>query len=1193
MRIQQMFYDDIDRKINGVVKVDQDAAEVLKQEVQEYVITKDIRKHMITFFENFGDSFQTPTADIGVWISGFFGSGKSHFLKILSYLLENKEVDGKKVEEYFREKFDDEVTFMPISQAIRGEIDTILFNIDIESSINKDKTAVLRVFAKMFYSFLGFYGENLKCAKMEQFIERQGKTEEFRRVFEEKNGSSWVGSRDAFAFFEDEVVETLMEVMGMSETAARNWFDGTETVETSIAQLVSEIKDYVDKKPANYRLMFMVDEVGQYIGESLDLLLNLQSLIEKIGSECQGKVWVVCTGQEAIDEIIKTRQDQFSRIQARFKTRLSLTTASADEVIQKRILRKKEDVVPKLEQVYNENDSVLKNLFSFSDVILDIKGYNGPTEFTNTFPFIPYQFIVMPKVFSEIRKHGNSGKHLSAGPRSMLSGFQEAAQKIEEKDEYALAPFYLFYDTVHTFLDSSIRRVIERCQNAANTKSGIEPEDVNVLKLLYLVRYIDDIKANLDNIVILMADDIRVDKIVMREQVRGSLDRLLSQNYIGRTGDTYNFLTDEEQDIQIDIRNTPVDTAAIVERIAHTVFGDIYTTKKYRYGKYDFAFDQMVDNTMVSALTGGMKLKILTVATDQIEKSELRLMSESAGQAIVVLSETAYYESLESAMKIRKYVKQKNVSQLPKTVKDIITNYQSEADKYELSAQSELAEAIVNAKFYVDGERIEVSAGAVSSKEEDPAKRDYEIKKGKAKNVLDQALEYLVTHVYSELSLIAQNAESEEDILNILTGAETLLPGTAPNRDAAIKVEEYLEMQDKKHLPTSMADVQSRYQAIPYGWREIDIAAVVALLIVEQKVTIKYAGSTIQPNNPNLLDMLRKKSEVGKTQISKRHTPPATMIKNVKDLLRDYFSLMDVPSDEDGLVQFIIDKFDELKAHYESLLMRYNNNKYPDKEAVVHAVEVVQDVLSQKKDNMALMDRVLKREDDLYDVQEAMQNVEAFFKTQVSVFDSAVKFALNLRNDLDYIKNDKEANEALNTIRLITMIPTNSKYDYKRIPELNGLMTKVKTSHDAMLDVKRKELLEVVRQCMEEIHSAVQDGNSQAKVISDKADNYYSQQKEKIAETTSLALMEGFPIPMWNYRDDAIAKMAPVVSQPPVEPLTPPTTSPKTKTYKPIFRQSLLKSAKLETEAEIDAYVDKLRDQLKTLLKGSDGIELK
>jgi len=1194
MIIQDIFQKDINRPINGVVQVDQDALGILKQEVDEYVITRDIRKLIINYFNSYAESFTRPTSDIGVWISGFFGSGKSHFLKMLSYLLENKEVDGRTVEDYFREKFDDEATFMTIANCIHHDTDTILFNIDIEGSINKDETAVLRVFAKMFYNYLGFYGENLKCAKLEQFIDNRGKTEEFRRVFEEKNGASWIESRDTFEFFADDVVDSMVEVLGMSETSARNWFDGTETIETSIAQLVSEIKEYVDTKPDDFRLLFMIDEVGQYVGESLDHLLNLQSLVEKIGSECNGKVWVVCTGQEAIDEIIRTRQDQFSRIQARFKTRLSLTSASADEVIQKRILRKKDEVTPLLEQVYNENDSVLRNLFTFTDAVLDIKGFSSPGEFSKDFPFVPYQFIIMQKVFSEIRKHGNSGKHLSGGERSMLSGFQEAAQKIQTKDEYALAPFYLFYDTVHSFLDDSIRRVIERCQRAADTNAGIEQQDVAILKLLYLIRYVDDIKANLDNIVILMADDIRVDKIILRQQVRESLDRLMSQNYIGRTGDTYNFLTDEEQDIQREIKTTPVDTASIVERIAHMVFGDIYTAKKFRYGIYDFAFDQMVDNTSVGAITGGMKLKILTVATDATEKAELRLMSESAGQSIAVLADTPYYESLENAMKIRKYVKQRNVAQLPKSVRDIIANYQSEADKFEQMAQTDLADAIANAQFYVDGERIEVKAAAVSSKEEDPYRRDYEIKKGKAKSVIDQSLEYLVSHVYSDLDLIRENADSDADVIAILNGTNNMIPGAEPNRDAAAKLEEYLEMQDRKHLPTSMADIQSRYQAIPYGWREIDIAAVAALLIVGQKVTIKYAGSTVQPNDPKLPDLLRKKSEIGKTQISKRHEVSGPKIRATKDFLRDYFNVMDIPADEDGLIRFIIDKFENLCQHYEDLLKKYDGHKYPDRNVVSNALQIVQDVLSQQKDNVALIERVLQRENDLYDAQEAMQNVEAFFKTQVSVFDAAVKFDQDLRVDLDYIKKDEDANQALNNMRLITMIPASGKYDYTQIPELNGLMTTVKASHEKMLEDKRKELMEVVWQCMGEIHQAAGESH-RAKAYVDKADSYYDQQKEKITETNSLAILEGLPIPMWNYRDSAVAKIELALEpdeQPPVGQIDPvkPVIQ---KTYKPIFRQSLLKATKLESDEEIDAYVDKLRDQLKMLLKGSDGIDLK
>ena len=138
---------------------------------------------------------------MGVWISGFFGSGKSHFLKMLSYLLENKEVKGIRSVERFRKKFeDDPATFMLIDRATKGTTETILFNIDIEGFSNKDKTAVLRVFAKMFYNHLGFYGENLKVAMMERYIDQQGKTEEFRRVFEEKKGKSWMEMRRAFTF---------------------------------------------------------------------------------------------------------------------------------------------------------------------------------------------------------------------------------------------------------------------------------------------------------------------------------------------------------------------------------------------------------------------------------------------------------------------------------------------------------------------------------------------------------------------------------------------------------------------------------------------------------------------------------------------------------------------------------------------------------------------------------------------------------------------------------------------------------------------------------------------------------------------------------------------------------------------------------------------------------------------------------
>ena len=1180
MRIEKMFKDDINRKINGVVQVEQETERVLIQELDEYVVTKELKKHFITLFNNYSDAFDTKTNDIGVWISGFFGSGKSHFLKILSYILENKEVQGIKTVERFRSKFeDDPATFMLIDKATKGETDTILFNIDIEGSINKDATAVLRVFAKMFYNHLGFYGEDLKVAKLEQFIAKKGKTEEFRKVFEEINGDTWLNTRESFAFFEDDVVETLKRVLGMSEEAARNWFNGTETVETSIAQLVSEIRDYVNTKSDNYRLLFMIDEVGQYVGDNRDHLLNLQSLVEDIGNKCEGKVWVMCTGQEALDEIIKTRQDEFSRIRARFKTTLSLSSTSADEVIQKRILSKTPEADKELQKVYEEKASVLSNLLKFNrdDALQDIRGYESPQEFSRDFPFVPYQFLLLQKVFNEIRKHGNAGKHQSGGERSMLSGFQEAAQKLKEKDENAIAPFYLFYDTVHGFLDGAIRRVIERCQTAADEDRGIKQQDVAVLKLLYLIRYVDsDIKSTLDAIVILMADNINLDKIKMREQVRESLDRLLSQNYIGRNGNTYNFLTDEEQDIARDIKDTSVDTAQIIERIGHLVFGEIYDKKKYRYQIYDFPYDQYVDGTAIGSVTGGMKLQIFSIATDDYEKQDLRLQTNSKGQAIVVLGDGKYYECIENALKIRKYVKTRNIAQLPKSVQDIIRTQQDEATKYENDALDYIKRAIESAEFYVDGEHIE-------------------IKGGDAKSKLDQALEYLVTHVYYDLDLIGENANDDSDIVTILTQMQSYTLGTHPNSGAAQKIEEYLEMQDMKHITTKMSDIQSRYQAIPSGWREIDIAAVVALLIYEQKVTIKYGGMTIQPNDPKLPDMLRKKSEVGKTEITKRHVVSPSKMKEAREFLRDFLDVMDVPADEDGLIAFIIEKFADLEEHYDSLNKKYEGRKYPDQKLVWDAVRLVKDVLSQKSDNIALIDKVVNSEDALYAMQDKLKNVESFFKTQVSLFDSAANFVESMKNDLDYIDNDEEAKHALNQMRLITNIFDGKTYDYSRIPELNELQSTVEKSHDAMLEEKREALYEIVRSCLEEIHKNAME-NEKTKAISDKADSFYTQKKDQIAAEKSLALLDGLSVPMWSYKDQAtMAIEAAMALQ--VEPEPPvkggdDTEPPKKVIIKKVARQQMFPAKVLKSDDEIDAYVESIRKQMKQYLQGSDGIQI-
>ena len=808
MQLRDIYKSDINRDINGVIKASQNDERSIIQELSEYVITKELRRHFNTFLNHYERSLEQPTDKIGVWISGFFGSGKSHFLKILSYLLSNQTVGGKKAVEYFADKFDDPMMYAQLENCAKVPTETILFNIDAKGTQMDEKANILRVFAKVFYEHQGFYGDNLKITRLEQFIEHSGKTEQFQACFERIHGDSWKESRSALSFLEDDIVEAMCETLDMSEAAARNWFNIEE--EISIEQLVNEIKKYVESKGKDNRLLFMIDEVG---------------------TKCGGRVWVMVTSQEAIDSITKISGDDFSKIQGRFNTRLSLSSSSVDEVIKKRILAKTEVAEQLLKQQYEKNHQVLKNLFTFSHAILDLKGYSGEGEFVETYPFVPYQFRLMQNVLAEIRKHGNSGKHLSGGERSMLSGFQEAAQAIQNKDEFALVPFYLFYDTLHTFLDSSIRRVIDRCQDAADHHDGIEQYDVNILKLLYLVRYVDDIKANVSNISILMAENIHTDKISTRLEIQQSLDRLVSQNYVSRAGDTYTFLTDDEQDIAREIRNTPVDNAVITKAISDIIFGKLFVSKKFRYEKYDFSYDERIDETVIGQLTGSIALHFITVASEiyTVDDSVFQMKSDTDNEVIIVLAESQpYFKELEDAMKIRRYVKSKNVAQLPEMIQNIIRARQNQASAHEKRAEELISAAIIAGRVYVAGDKLTRKFSSV-------------------KDCIEQAMSDLIESVYTKLGYIRKNYDSDAELLQILNGSKQMtLAGTeSPNAEAIKELLQYLEIQKERQLPTSMGDLQKRYQAIPYGWREIDIAAIVAELIAAQKLVLKYGGCSL------------------------------------------------------------------------------------------------------------------------------------------------------------------------------------------------------------------------------------------------------------------------------------------------------------------------------------------------------------
>ncbi|MFZ1643204.1 MAG: BREX system P-loop protein BrxC [Candidatus Contendobacter sp.] len=551
MLIKNLFERDIFRPINGVVKADQLDDASVWQELDEFVITRELDQHVRKFIDWYLEAVEQgkhpdPTGKMGIWISGFFGSGKSHLLKVLSYLLRNgwhtQHGQTRRAVDFFADKVRDALFFADIQRAVATPTDVILFNIDSKADhgSGKGRDLILRVFLRVLNELQGYSGDHPHLAHMERYLDAKGQLAAFHSAYQKHTGQPWIAERDAYQFNRDEVVKALSETIGQSESAAEKWIDGAEDhFALSVENFCQWVQAYLDAKGPQHRLVFLVDEVGQFIGRDSHLMLNLQTIIEELGTLCRRRAWVVVTSQEDMDTVLgdmgRTRQQDFSKIQGRFFPRLSLSSANVDEVIQSRLLDKKTEVKGELAEVFRQRGDILKNQLTFKNCGMTFRPFKDGEDFVKNYPFAPYQFQLIQKIFEAIRKAGATGMHLARGERSMLDAFQAAAKTVSGHDIGVLAPLYDFYPSIESFLDTTVKKTIDQ----AETNPSLEPFDIRLLQVLFLIRYVDEMKGNVDNLVTLCLDQIDGDRLALRHRIEESLGRLEKETLISRSGEHY------------------------------------------------------------------------------------------------------------------------------------------------------------------------------------------------------------------------------------------------------------------------------------------------------------------------------------------------------------------------------------------------------------------------------------------------------------------------------------------------------------------------------------------------------------------------------------------------------------------------------------------------------------------------------
>ena len=912
MKINSIFQKNINRNIETVIKADD--RDHISDEVAEYVITNEISKKIREFFS----AYNSYAGANGVWISGFFGSGKSHLLKILSYVLENKEFDGYSSGDLFAEKIeDDQMLKGDVISACKIPSESILFNIDQQAQITskEDANAILEVFYKVFYDHLGYYGFIPHVAQFEMWLDEEGILDDFKNKFKITNGNEWDDVRKNY--FDIKLQQDLSSVLGeLKGVGPDDYIDILDKLEEnhkqSIEDFCNRVQQYISKQQKGFRLNFFVDEVGQYISDNTKLMLNLQTIAETLATKTKGSSWILVTSQEDMEAIVgdmnKSQQNDFSRIQARFKIKIPLTSANVDEVIEKRLLTKNEEAKTELKKVFDNQSDHLRTIYSFSDAGVQFRGYKNDFDFINKFPFLPYQFDLFQQCRRALSTHNAfQGKHSSVGERSMLGVFQQVTQKLGESDLTELVSFDRMFEGIRNELKGEIQSSIMVAENNLGNSFAIQ-----VLKTLFLVKYYTSFKTTKRNISVLLIDSYSVDLKDHDRKIEEALNLLENQSYIQRNGELYEFLTDDEKDVEQEIKEVDADDQAVNQLLKEILFDEVIRDNKIKFdeNKQDYKFTIKVDGALLSR-EEELSIEIITpnyhyynevneIASQTMGTSQMRLRLPEDG---------AFIKDVKMYIRTNKYIKQNHSTSLKLERKRILQEKAVQNNERKSNLVVLANQLLSRSEVFINGTPQEISSTS----------------EGKTKVI--KAFQILIKSVYANLRMLGNQQYTEDTIRRIILSTQDDLFGTddATISEAENEILIVLERRKRQSDRTSLNDLKNHFSIKPFGWYQSATWSMVARLYKRGKIEIKQDSNLLEDHQ--VIDALLISSNYGNTLVEVQRDIDPTLIRELKSLYSEAFDETCPNQEAKDIAIGFKDKLSSLYQDINGLIL--NSNNYP------------------------------------------------------------------------------------------------------------------------------------------------------------------------------------------------------------------------------------------------------------------------
>jgi hypothetical protein len=876
--IQELFAKPVDRPIDGVIKADDERH--LQIELDEYVVTREVSKGLGAFTDAY---LHNPTAN-GVWISGFFGSGKSHLLKMLSLMLDSEKRVGAqdtRPVEILLPKVEDEIIRADLKKAAAIPACSLLFNIDqkFDGIGGTHEAPILEVFMKVLNELQGYYGNQGYVAQFEHDLDKRGQFEAFKQTYQRVNGRSWTHDRDAVATVtKRSFAKAYAEQFGGSEDdAVKVINDAKDSYRLSIEGFAGRVKEYLDSQPPGFRLNFFVDEAGQFIGQERSRLLNLQTVVESLATATDGRATVFITSQADLEGIlgqVKFEQaDDLSKIQGRFKTKLTLASADVQEVIQRRLLAKTPDEPEQLISIYEQEKENFTTLFRFGDGSIQLKGWLDCQSFCGLYPFHPYQLSLFQQAIQSLATHSIfEGRNMAVGERSMLSVFQEVAKAIKELPVGRLASFDQLYDGIRDVIRADKQQTMVTAQNQVGEL------ELRILKALFLLKWVPPFKSTARNIAILLIKEPNFDIRAHEQAVKEALINLESQSYLQRSGGVYEFLTDKEKDVEQEIKRVEVSDSVVVKTLHGVVFDDVLRSNKIRFedNGNDYPFAQKIDDGLIKGKESDVVVNLVTPEHPNYGSEGILHSRNMGGTELMAIlpAKDRLLDQIRSHLKTDLYIRQNSGSEDEAlNVILAVRAKQNSARRQEITRQAE--ELLRTAPLVVNGQTLSVGEG-------DPKTR------------FSKAYQELIRSAFPKLKMIRGNF-SEATVAQVVREQDDLLEGSAIQlSEAEQEVLVDVERQQKLGERLSAEDLVRKFEARPYGWSNWATLTFIARLYRLGKLELREKELL---SSVEVIEALTNSRRLGGVSVRKQEQFDTSTVNALKRFHQELFNVQSIGTD--------------------------------------------------------------------------------------------------------------------------------------------------------------------------------------------------------------------------------------------------------------------------------------------------------